>query len=64
VDSLRKQAHDLALEIRTGGMSLQPPRKWVTGPPTPAPEPEMDPVALRQHTRALLIQVLSGIEEQ
>ena len=61
VDSLRKQALDLALEVRSDGLSLQPPRKQA--PPPAQPQPDMDPAALRAHTRRLLIQVLSGIEE-
>jgi HK97 family phage prohead protease len=59
VDSLRDSAQKLALDVRSDGLSAQPPRiKQVVQ--EPKPEPEMDPDELRRHSRDLMIQVLSG----
>jgi hypothetical protein len=62
VDSLRKTALDLALEIQSRGLGSEPPRKQA--PPPPRPSTGIDPDTLREETRALLIQVLSKTEEQ
>jgi HK97 family phage prohead protease len=62
VDSLRKTALDLALEIQSRGLGSEPPRKQA--PPPPRPSSGIDPNQLREETRALLIQVLSKTEEQ
>ena len=58
VDPLRETARKLALDVRSGGLSTQPPP--VKQAPEPKPEPEMDPGELRQRSRDLMIQVLSG----
>ena len=60
VDSLRDTALSLALDIKTRGLSAQPPQKQA---PPAKPKPEMDPDELRSTTRALLVQVLSKTEE-
>jgi len=61
VDPLRKDAQKLALEIRSGGLSATPPRSQQVVE-EPKPEPEMDPDALRKHSRDLMLQVLSGVQ--
>jgi len=58
VDPLRAQAEATALEVASGGMSLRkPPTK------APDPEPELIPLReLKQRSRDLMLQVLSGTE--
>jgi hypothetical protein len=59
VDPLRDSAQKLALDIRSGGLSVKPPR--IEQAPEPVrQEPEMNPADLRKHSRDLMIQVLSG----
>jgi HK97 family phage prohead protease len=63
VDPLRERAQKTALEIRSGGLSVKPPLiKQVVEEPRPVPE--MDPAELRKHSRDLMLQVLSGVENE
>lgn len=59
VDPLRQQADALALEVASDGMNLRPlPER-----PEPAPEPELIELKdLRERSRDLMLQVLSGME--
>lgn len=60
-DSLNKDAHlALAMEIRSGGLSVLPPTKATHEEPKPLPE--FDPDELRRYSRDLMLQALSGIE--
>lgn len=59
VDPLRKYAQNVALDVRSGGLSTKPPR--IEQAPEPAkPEPDLDPDELRKRSRDLMLQVLSG----
>jgi HK97 family phage prohead protease len=58
-DSLRQVTQRVALEVRSGGLSTQPPRVK-QAPPPPKPQPELTPDELRKRSRDLMIQVLSG----
>ena len=62
VDPLSQHAQRLALEIRSDGLSVRPPAKTVAKE-QPKPQPESTPEELRRHSRDLMLQVLSGIEE-
>lgn len=62
VDPLSERAQKLALEVRSGGLSAKPPKRQVAEKPS-QPEPEFDPAALREYTRGLFVQVLSGRTE-
>jgi hypothetical protein len=58
VDLLRNDAQRIALEIRSDGLSANPPVKEAV---KEAPKPDlMDPDELRTHARSLMLQVLSG----
>lgn len=61
VDPLRKQAEAVALEVASDGLSLRMPPSTVKA--TPKPEPSLELGELRQRSRDLMLQVLSGIEE-
>jgi len=56
VDPLRKQARETALRVLSAG--IQPPQQAPVQ--EPLPEPEMDPAALRKHSRDLIVHILSG----
>lgn len=60
VDPLSKRARELAVDVRSGGLTAPPPQK--KDAPEPKPTPEFDPAALRKRTRDLMVQTLSGIE--
>lgn len=61
VDPLSKRAQQIALEVRSDGLSVQPPIKQAAKE-TPERVPEHDPDELRRVTRDLMVQVLSGTE--
>jgi hypothetical protein len=59
VDPLRQQAEATALDIASGGLDQLPNRQA----PAPEPAPDlMDLSALKQRSRDLMLQVLSGVE--
>lgn len=60
VDPLRKQADALALEVASGGTDLLPTSR--TPEPAPAREPELELKDLRDRTRDVMLQVLSGVD--
>jgi hypothetical protein len=58
VDPLRTRAMDVAMEIMSDGLPAQPPTKQATK----EPETSGDPDELRERSRDLMLQVLTGTQ--